>query len=296
MQKMSFGKIKDGSECFCYELKNHNGAYIRVTDFGATLVSVCVPDYEGKLRDVVLGYDSASDYEENTCFFGAVIGRSGNRIEDSKFIINDTEYHMTANENANNLHSGPDGFDNRIWTVKDWDDAHITFCLNSPDLDQGFPGEFHVEMTYGWNDDNELTFHYEGISDTDTVANMTNHSYFNLNGHDSGEVTNQMLRLDADAFTPVKDSASIPTGEIAPVAGTPFDFTTAKAIGQDMEVENIQLQYTSGFDHNFVIRKSKTGIETFADVYSEESKIGMTAKTDLPGVQFYAGNFIQGSA
>ena len=208
MKKQSFGTTKDGREISLYSFTNRNNVTMAVTDLGATLVNLLVPDKSGKLLDVVLGYDTAQEYLDHDSFFGTVIGRSGNRIDKAKFTINGKEYHLAVNDNENNLHSGPDGYEQRRWTVGAVDEARnsIRFELDSPDGDQGYPGNFHIAVTYTLTDDNEVILHYEGKSDADTVANMTNHSYFNLAGHDSGIIEGQLLQLNAQVYTPVRDS------------------------------------------------------------------------------------------
>ena len=200
---------------------------------------------------------------------------------------------LTATEGPNNLHSGPDGYDYRLWNVEEADDSAVTFVLMSQDGDQGFPGNFEVSVTYTLTDENAVEIHYEGSCDQDTVVNMTNHSYFNLAGHDAGSIENQTLVLKAEQFSPVIDSASIPTGEHAPVQGTPMDFTSEKAIGAEIEADFEQLKLTGGYDHNFILDKAVEGsIELMAVASCKESGITMEAFTDLPCVQFYAGNFI----
>ncbi len=294
--KYEFGMTKDKEMVSKYRLQNQSGAYIEVLDYGAILHSVVVPDKEGSMKDVVLGYDKVEGYENGTCFFGATIGRNGNRIAKGKFVINGKEYQMVQNENVNNLHSGPNGYESRMWSVKEINDTEnsITFGLNSPDKDQGFPGNFDISLKYEMSEDNELIIHYTGVCDQDTVANMTNHSYFNLNGHEDGSNADLLLTIHADAFTPVQDSASIPTGEIAPVAGTPMDFTKAKPIGRDIDTDFEQLNFTGGYDHNYVLNDYEPGVErVIAKVYSEKTGITMEVSTDLPGVQFYAGNFVK---
>lgn len=265
-----------------------------VTDLGATLVKLLVPAKNGEIKDVVLGYDSPEGYMENTCFFGAVIGRSGNRIDKGRFTINGRTYQMDINDNENNLHSGTNGFDKRKWEVKAVDEEKnsITFALNSPDGDEGFPGNFQVCVTYTLTDENEIRLHYEATSDADTVANLTNHTYFNLAGHDSGSIEGQELQILADAFTPVRDSQAIPTGEITPVAGTPMDFTEAKTIGRDIEADFGQMKYVGGYDHNYVLSDRTGEWKKMAEAYCEKTGIVMEAFTDCCGVQFYAGNFI----
>jgi len=293
MKKQGFGTTKDGKEALLYTLSNKNGMEISVTDYGAHLVSVLVPDKDGKKRDVVLGFDSVTGYETDGSHFGATIGRNGNRIAGAAFELHGKTYQLAKNENNNNLHSGPDGYDYRLWDVEEADDSAVTFVLMSPDGDQGFPGNFEVSVTYTLTDENAVEIHYEGSCDQDTVVNMTNHSYFNLAGHDAGSIENQTLVLKAEQFSPVIDSASIPTGEHAPVQGTPMDFTSEKAIGAEIEADFEQLKLTGGYDHNFILDKAVEGsIELMAVASCKESGITMEAFTDLPCVQFYAGNFI----
>lgn len=293
MKKQGFGTTKDGKEALLYTLSNKNGMEISVTDYGAHLVSVLVPDKDGKKRDVVLGFDSVTGYETDGSHFGATIGRNGNRIAGAAFELHGKTYQLAKNENNNNLHSGPDGYDYRLWNVEEADDSAVTFVLMSPDGDQGFPGNFEVSVTYTLTDENAVEIHYEGSCDQDTVVNMTNHSYFNLAGHDAGSIENQTLVLKAEQFSPVIDSASIPTGEHAPVQGTPMDFTREKAIGAEIEADFEQLKLTGGYDHNFILDKAVEGsIELMAVASCKESGITMEAFTDLPCVQFYAGNFI----
>lgn len=295
VEKTLFGTAKDGREVHKYTITNKRGAGITVTDLGAILVSVCVPDCEGNLRDVVLGYDRVEDYEVNPPFFGATIGRSGNRIAGAAFEINGIKYEMEKNEKGkNNLHSGSKGYEKRIWETEQAEDDHVSFSLVSPDGDQGFPGEFRVTVTYTLTDDNEVKIHYQGTCDRDTAANMTNHSYFNLDGHASGSVMEQILWINGDAFTPVADGASIPTGEIRPVEGTPMDFTRSKAIGQDADADYDQLGFTGGYDHNYVLNQADGSIRIIAGAKGSASGITMEVYTDLPGVQFYAGNAISG--
>lgn len=294
MTKREFGITPDGKQAFLYTLKNSRGARISVSDFGALLVSVEVPDRNGKFRDVVLGYDDLDGYLNGICFFGAVIGRSGNRIANASFTLNGTTYHLPPNENGNNLHSNPDGYEKRLWEVSSLTDQSITLHIISPDKDQGFPGDFDLSVTYTLTDDHGVEIHYQGTCNQDTVANLTNHSYFNLDGQDSGEnIGEQILTIHADYYTPVIDSASIPTGELAKTIGTPMDFTRPKAIGKDIDADFEQLNFTGGYDHNYVLNREGDGIEEMAVAYSEKSGIRMTAYTDCVGVQLYAGNFIK---
>lgn len=290
--KSSFGKSKDGQELSLYTLSNEHGMSVKLTDLGATLVSVILPDKHDEETDVVLGYDNPEGYYENICYFGAVIGRSGNRIDQGRFAIDGKTYQLDANDNENNLHSGKNGFDQRQWETKEVTKTSVCFALKDGDGEQGYPGNFSVTVTYTLTEENELFLDYDGVCDQDTVANMTNHVYFNLAGHDSGDILAQELWLSAKEYTPVRDSKAIPTGEIAPVAGTPMDFTTAKPIGREIDSEFEQLQFVGGYDHNFVLQREKGAVEKFAEGYSAKSGICLEAYTDLPGVQFYAGNFI----
>lgn len=265
---------------------------MKLTDFGAILVSLFVPDRNGKLTDVVLGYDDVEHYYVNTPHLGSTIGRNGNRIDQAAFVLNGKKYQLPQNENENNLHSGPDGYEFLLWEAKETENG-VAFRHFSPDGEQGFPGNFDVTVTYTLTEDNCLEIHYEGTCDQDTVANMTNHSYFNLGGHDSGSVADQILQLNSSHYNPVIDSKSIPTGEIASVAGTPMDFTQPKPIGQDIDADFEQLQLTGGYDHNFVLDKEDEGMVWAAKAYSEKTGIHMETITDCPAVQLYAGNFLE---
>ena len=292
LNKTKFGVLNDGTEISSYLLKNAGGMEVKVIDLGATVVSLLVRDAHGEIRDVVLGYDTPQEYVDNTCYFGAVIGRSANRIAKGRFAIAGKTYQLAVNDNENNLHSGPDGYDIRRWDVVQEDESSITFALDSPDGDQGFPGNFHVEIQYTLTDENELILHYTGSSDADTAANLTNHSYFNLAGHDSGQILEHTLRIAADHYTPVADGQAIPTGEIAPVKGTPMDFTTAKPIGRDIGADFKQLHFVQGYDHNYVLSKEAGEKKMMAEACCEKTGIRMEAFTDCPGMQFYAGNCI----
>ena len=291
MEQHVFGITKKGEQASLYTLKNSNHVTMKVTDYGATLVSLLVPSKDGQLKDVVLGYDNVTGYEEHTCYFGATIGRNGNRIKDSRFTIDGKEYKIDENENHNNLHSGKNGFNSVIWEVREHTDNSITFYHYSTEEEQKFPGNMQITVTYTITEDNTLHIVYNGKADADTIMNCTNHSYFNLNGHESGSVEGQILQILADAYTPVADSASIPTGEIAPVEGTPMDFRTEKTIGQDINADFEQLHFTGGYDHNYVLGRPGEK-KVMANAYSKESGIAMEAATDCCGVQFYAGNFI----
>lgn len=294
MKKSEFGRTNDGVEYSLYSFTNKNNMTMVVTDLGATLVSLFVPDRNGTPKDVVLGYATPQDYIDHTCYFGAVIGRNGNRIANGQFAINGKTYHLAINDNDNNLHSGPDGFDNRKWQVHSVDEERNSICffLESPDGDQGFPGNCKFFMTYTLGEDNAVTFRYDVDTDADTVVNPTNHTYFNLSGHDSGTILDQTLMLNAEYYTAIHDYQAIPNGELTPVAGTPMDFTTAKPIGRDVEADYDQMKYVGGYDHNFVLCQEPGEMKKMAEAHSDRTGITMEAFTTCCGVQFYGGNFI----
>ena len=245
-----FGTTKDGKEAHLYTLENKNGMKAYVSDFGAVLVRLLVPDQEGKTVDVVLGYDDAAGYEQGDAAVGAVVGRNANRIGGAGFELNGVPYELDKNDNGkNNLHSGLNYYHKRLWEVKDYEADHVSLLLHSPDGDQGYPGALDMHVTYTLDDDNTLTIHYEAVPDQDTVINMTNHSYFNLNGHDSGTVLNHKVTLNADFFTPA-DEESIPTGEIRSVEGTPMDFRAGRVLGDDIDADYEPLRFGSGYDHH----------------------------------------------
>lgn len=290
-----FGKLPTGEEVKLFHLENKSGAYAEVLQYGAILVKVCVPDRDGNLTDVVLGYDDIEGYLTNGCFFGACIGRNGNRIADARFKLEGRDVILAKNEGENNLHSGPDGFEKKLWEVKDidQDDNRVTLGRISPDGENGFPGEFNVSVTYEFTEENGVRIVYAGISDRTTVANMTNHSYFNLSGEGRGNILDQYLTIHAQEFTPVGEG-SIPLGENASVEGTPMDFRREKQIGQEIDADYEQLKITGGYDHNYVTEGyTQAEIREIACARSAETGIFMEALSDCPCVQFYAGNFIE---
>ena len=292
MKTEAFGSIQSGKKATLYILENKNHTVVKVTDFGATLVSVLFADKDGVMKDMVLGYDDAASYEKGTSCFGATIGRNGNRIKGARFTIDGKEWVIEANENNNSLHSGKNGFNHLMWEMKESGDTYVTFYHYSPQEEQGFPGNMHVTVTYTLDDEDTVHITYHAKADADTVMNFTNHSYFNLAGHDSGVMLDQKLQLFADAYTPDEDSHSIPTGEIAPVAGTPMDFTTMKPIGQDINADFEQLHFTGGYDHNYVLSDKPGTMRQMAKAECDASGIAMDAYTECCGVQLYAGNFI----
>lgn len=292
MEQREFGKNRKGENAVLYSFKNKNGMEMVVSDFGATLHTLMVPDEEGVLRDVVLGYDKPTDYEgPGGTFFGATVGRNANRTGNASFVLNGKSYKLDQNDGANNLHSGLDFYSFRIWNVDEIMENGITFSLHSPDGDQGYPGELDIRVTYILTDENEVKIEYYGIPKADTIVNMTNHSYFNLDGHASGSILDQEVWVDADAFTDT-DKHQIVTGKIVPVEGTPMDFRTKKKVGQDIEADYLPLHIARGYDHNWVLNNGRKFAKV-AEMSSNESGITMEVYTDLPGVQIYSGNYIE---
>lgn len=289
MEKQLFGKTPDGQEVYLYTLENENGMKAQVMNYGAILVKLFVPDKGGRSEDVCLGYDKLEDYFENGCYFGATIGPNGNRIADASFEIDGQVYRLDMNDGPNNLHShAQEGFHKKVWDAKQEENS-VVFYLESPDGAMGFPGRKEISVTYTLTPDNELRIDYFGTSDRTTVLNMTNHSYFNLAG--KGKIMEHILWLKASQYTPVREGL-IPTGEIAPVAGTPMDFTQPKKVGADIDSDFGQLIMGGGYDHNFVLDDWNGSLQHFATLEEPVSGRKMEAYTDLPGVQFYAGNFI----
>ena len=288
-----FGKTIKGEKVFLFTVTNENGITATFTNWGATIVSIFVPNKEGKMLDVVLGFDKLEDYFVNHCYFGATIGRNGNRVKSACFNINGKTYQLDKNErNKNNLHSGFNGYQKRLWDYSiDETSNSVTFKLFSPDMDQGFPGNFDVSVTYTLSNDNGLEITYNGICDKDTIANMTNHSYFNLNGHNSGTIVTHYLQINSKKFAMI-DNESIPTGELLDVEGTPLDFRKFRKIADDIDSDFELLKLTKGYDHSFLIDKKSSGLEKVATLKSEESGISMDVYTDCLAVQFYAGNYI----
>ena len=295
LQKKDFGKTSKGAQATLYILENEAGMQISVSDFGATLTSVLVPDKDNNPVEVTLGYDDAAGYEAGLGnAFGASVGRNANRIGGAVIEINGTEYHLTKNDGENNLHSGLDFYHGRLWKVADADDTHVTFEMDSPDGDQGYPGALDMKVTYTLDEENGLTIHYEAVPDQDTVINMTNHSYFNLNGHKSGSVLHHRMQLLSDAFTPA-DAQSIPTGEVCSVDGTPMDFRSTKELGAEIDAAYEPLILGNGYDHNWVL-KNEGRFDKVAEVTGDESGIVMEVWTDRPGVQVYTANFLENEA
>ena len=286
----TFGSTSKKEEAVLYTLTNENGMSASITNYGAALVKLNVPDKEGNLRDVVLGYDDVTGYEKGGGSFGAPVGRNANRIGGAVITIQDKAYELEKNDNGNNLHSGTNYYNKRIWNVGGKTDSKIEFVLHSPDGDQGYPGTLDMHVTYELTEDNELRITYDAVPDQDTIINMTNHSYFNLDGHDSGNVLKELVTLDADYFTRA-DAQSIPTGELVDVTGTPMDFRIPRALGEAIDADYEAVRLGKGYDHNWVL-KNNGKFDKVAQAVSEKSGIVMEVWTDLPGMQMYTANFL----
>lgn len=265
----TFGSTSKKEEAVLYTLTNENGMSASITNYGAALVKLNVPDKEGKLRDLVLGYDDVTGYEKGGGSFGAPVGRNANRIGGAVITIQDKTYELEKNDNGNNLHSGTNYYNKRIWNVGEKTDSKIEFVLHSPDGDQGYPGTLDMHVTYELTEDNELRLIYDAVPDQDTIINMTNHSYFNLDGHDSGNVLKELVTLDADYFTRA-DAQSIPTGELVDVTGTPMDFRMPRALGEAIDADYEAVRLGKGYDHNWVL-KNNGKFDKVAQAVSEKA-------------------------
>jgi aldose 1-epimerase len=272
-------------------LQNKEGLTAVFTRQGARLMSLYVPDRNGNLVNVVIGFDKDEDYAASTePYFGATIGRYGNRIANGKFLIDSVPYQLSVNNGPNTLHGGKNGFQTRLWEAEQISDSAVVFSYLSKDGEEGFPGNLQVKVTYTLSDENELKMLYEAGTDKKTIVNLTNHAFFNLNGEGSGSIGDHVLQIHADHYTPV-DSTLIPTGELAPVAGTPFDFNQPKRIGEEIGVTHQQLLFGKGYDHNYVLKGK--GYKHAASVTGDKTGIVMDVFTEEPGLQFYSGNFMQ---
>lgn len=295
MNQTEFGTTRNGETASKYTLKNANGMEVEISDFGAVLVAIRINDKNGVQRDVLLGYDTLEEYYNNDCGFGAYIGRNGNRIQGACVTIDGVEYRLENNDRGNNLHSGRNRSHYQFYEASMGENAEGAFVelkRISPHLEQGFPGNLKQSIRYTLTEQNQILIDYEMESDMTTVVNPTNHSYFNLAGHDSGDILSHELEIYADAFTPT-DAKLIPTGEIASVEGTPMDFRRKKAVGQDINAEFEPLQIAGGYDHNYVFANDGV-LKEVARISSPESGIFMKVSTDLCGMQVYSGNFLNG--
>ena len=278
-----------------YTLKNANGMEVCITPFGGRIVSVMVPDRTGEMRDVVLGFDKISDYQTIPTDFGASIGRYANRIGQGKFTLDGVEYQLPQNNFGHCLHGGPNGWQYSLYSVKEATENSVVLTLSSPDGEEQFPGNVEAQVTYTLTADNAIAIDYEATTDAPTVINMTNHSYFNLTGDPTQTILDHELVINADAFTPVDDTY-MTTGEIAPVAGTPMDFTTAKVVGKEIDnFDYIQLKNGNGYDHNWVLNTAGNKEEAAVVLYAPTTGIELTVYTTEPGIQVYTGNFLDGT-
>jgi aldose 1-epimerase len=297
MKKEAFGSTPQGRPVELYTFTNAHGLEVRAITYGGVIVSLKVPDKTGHLDDVALGYDSLAGYIENPTYFGAIIGRYGNRIAGAKFTLDGKTYSLAANNGPNSLHGGLRGFNKALWKAESFQNANGTgliFTYTSKDGEEGYPGNLSAKVTYTLTDKDELIFDYEATTDKATPVNLTQHTYFNLAGEGHGDILGHYMMLNADRFTPV-DKTLIPIGELRPVKGTPFDFTQPTAIGARINQKEEQMVLGNGYDHNFVINRSGSGPELTARVHEPESGRVMEVYTTEPGVQFYSGNFLDGT-
>jgi aldose 1-epimerase len=294
MMRQAFGKTSDGHAAQLYTLRNRNGVEVRISDFGATIVGIKAPDARGHLDDIVLGYDDVAGYENGKAYFGATVGRYANRIAHATFQLNGVTYHVRKNDGDNSLHGH---FNKVFWTAKNLSHGHspsVEFAYLSKDGDEGYPGNLAVQVRYTLTDANELRIEYAATTDKPTVLNLTNHSYWNLAGQGQGDILKHQLTLNADRFTPV-NADLIPTGEIRSVKGTSFDFTHSTAIGARIEQDDPQLKFGHGYDHNWVLNRPGKALALAAEVYEPATGRLLQVLTTEPGIQFYSGNFLDGS-
>lgn len=284
----------DGKPVSLYTLVNDNGVEACITNYGGRLVSLMVPGKDGEFRDVVLGHDSIADYVNIDGNFGALIGRYGNRINQGRFSIDGVEYQLPQNNYGHCLHGGPKGFHHSVWDASQSCDSILTLSLSSPDGEWGFPGNINVEVTYTLTADNAIKIAYSATTDAPTILNLTNHSYFNLSGDPSKDILDEIVWFDADGYTPI-DSTFMTSGEILPVEGTPFDFSAPKTLGRDINADNEQMKNGLGYDHNMVLCKSRNVNAPAVIVKDPTSGIQMEVFTTEPGIQFYVGNFLDGT-
>lgn len=286
--KEEFGQLEDGRTAHLFTLTNANGVETKITNYGGIIVSLKTPDRDGNFDNIVLGFSDLDDYLGEHPYFGALIGRYGNRIENGRFTLNDTEYQLTINDGENHLHGGMQGFDKVLWDAEVVDESTLQLSYLSEDGEEGYPGNLEVVATYRLTDENELSIEFEATTDKATPVNLTAHSYFNLTGDPSNDILDHELKLHAENYTPASPNL-IPTGEIAPVENGPFDFTEFQPIGAEIgEVDG-------GYDHNFVLDESGSGVSVAAEVADPASGRTLIVLTDEPGIQFYSGNFLDGT-
>ncbi len=292
-----FGNLPDGSRAKLFTLTNNNGMTVKITNYGAIVTYIAVPDAKGQINDIALGYDNLDDYLKEHPYFGAIVGRYGNRIAEGRFTLDGKEYVLPTNNDENHLHGGVLGFDKFLWDAAVFADKFSTgvrLTRLSKDLEEGYPGNLHCSVRYTLTNDNELKIDYEAITDKPTVVNMTFHGYFNLAGQGASDILSHKMMINADYFTPV-DSGLIPTGQLASVKGTPMDFTSPVAIGKRIDNDYQQLIYGKGYDHNWVLNDADSYMKLAARVAEPLSGRIMEVYTTEPGIQFYSGNFLDGS-
>ncbi|MGL1956323.1 MAG: galactose mutarotase [Colwellia sp.] len=295
VKSSAFGNLDSGQQVTKYTLANDAGTSVSIIDLGAAITELNVIDNKGNFDDVVLGFATPQQYLTSSTYFGAVVGRYGNRIAKGKFSIDGKEYTLATNDGENHLHGGDVGFDKRFWNAKVNGKDSITFTLVSENGDEGYPGTLTLAVTYQLTDDNRLVVDYDASTDKTTVVNVTQHSYFNLAGHGSGDILNHEMMINADRFTPV-DKTLIPTGELAAVEGTAMDFNQATKIGERINNDEQQLAFGGGYDHNWVLNKKQPGeMSLAAQVFEQNSGRTLAIYTDEPAIQFYSGNFLDGS-
>lgn len=293
--KTTFGTTPDG-DVDLFSLKNKNGMEVKITNFGGIITSIIVPDRNGKMADIVLGFDTLSQYLESHLYFGAIIGRYGNRVANGRFKLDNNEYTLVKNNGENHLHGGTKGFDKVIWEAREihyQNNIGVEMTYTSPDMEEGYPGNLEVVVQYALNNDNQLFIAYKARADKKTLCNLTNHSYFNLAGEGNGTILNHELTVNAHQMTPT-DEGMIPTGELQSVKETPFDFEYATAIGKRIDEDNQQLKNGNGYDHNFVLNKRKNN-ERAAALFDSKSGRFMEVFTSEPGMQVYTANWLDGS-
>ena len=296
--KDPFGTLSDGTKVWRFTLTNAHGVRVRILTYGGIIQTIEVPDRRGRLGNVALGFARLDDYvTDNSPYFGAIIGRYGNRIAQGRFTLDGTTYQLPLNNGPNSLHGGTTGFDKRVWTpapAVHGDDVSLRLDYTSPNGEMGYPGTLRTTVTYTLTDENAIRIDYRATTDRATIVNLTNHSYFNLAGEGSGTVYDQRLQINARRYTPV-DATLIPTGQIAPLAGTPLDFGAATPIGERIRVAHQQLLYGQGYDHNYVLDRHGTGLELAARASDAGTGRALSIYTDQPGIQFYSGNFLDGT-
>lgn len=297
IEKSDFGTTTAGENVAKYTLENKNGIQVAIITYGGRIISLRTPDKNGNMENVVLGFNDLARYEKENPYFGALIGRYGNRIANGKFSLNGTEYTLAKNNGPNNLHGGEEGFDRKVWestTEESVDWVKLQLSYTSPDMEEGFPGNLKTTVTYTLHKDNSIDILYEATTDKATIVNLTQHAYFNLSGDFSQTILDHRVEIEADNFIPV-DNGLIPTGEFRSVDGTPFDFREPKLIGKDIDSDNEQINIGGGYDHCFVLNNESAGYRSVAMAHHPATGRTLEVLTDEPGMQFYTGNFLDGS-